>query len=96
MENQISKEKWQVNGNDNLRVKDAEGRVIADCYSFSEGIPALEAEATAKAIAAVPEMLNVIHELMSDLFYQIESKHGAEKAANYPSYKKASELLKSI
>ena len=38
----------------------------------------------------------IIKELRADLFYQIEAKHGAEKASKYPSILKADEALKLV
>jgi hypothetical protein len=39
----------------------------------------------AKLIAAAPDLLEALKSSVSDLFYQIESKHGAEAASKYPS-----------
>jgi len=37
---------------------------------------------------------SVLAEVRADLFYQIESKHGAKAASEYPCIIKANELLK--
>lgn len=39
--------------------------------------------------------LNTIKELRADLFYQIEAKHGAEKASKYPSIVAADEVIET-
>lgn len=39
------------------------------------------------------DTLNIIKELRADLFYQIESKFGPEKASKYPSIVKADEHI---
>ncbi len=54
---------WSIqenSANRNLRVIDNAKRIVADCYSFSEAIPQLEAEANAKLIAAAPELAPVV------------------------------------
>ena len=53
-----------------------------------------EVIANAKLIAAAPEILKALQELRSDLFYQLESKFGAEKASKYPSIIKCDEAIK--
>ena len=52
---------WSIqenSANRNLRVIDNAKRIVADCYSFSEAIPQLEAEANAKLIASAPILLD--------------------------------------
>lgn len=41
--------------------------------------------ANASLIAAAPDLLAALESSVSDLFYQIESKHGTEAASKYPS-----------
>ena len=45
-------------------------------------------------LEASQELHNALKDCMSDLFYQIESKHGAEKAYNYPSYQRGLAAIK--
>lgn len=42
-------------------------------------------EANASLIAAAPDLLEALENSTSDLFYQIEMRHGAEAASKYPS-----------
>ena len=42
------------------------------------------------------DLIKAIKELKADLFYQIESKHGAEKARQYPSILLAEDALKNM
>lgn len=42
-------------------------------------------EANARLIAAAPELLEALEDVMSDLFYQIASHHDERTARNYPS-----------
>lgn len=43
----------------------------------------------------VKQLEEALKEVVSDLFYQIESKHGPRKAYEYPSIAKAKALLKT-
>lgn len=45
--------------------------------------------ANAKLFAASPCLVEALQEVVSDLFYQIEAKHGPEVASKYPSIVKA-------
>lgn len=62
---------------------------IFDEWSHSIGWEAGEEKLKARILA----LESVVKDLKSDLFYQIEAKHGAEKASKYPSILKASEIL---
>lgn len=42
------------------------------------------------------EILKILKDLRSDLFYQIESKFGAEKASKYPSIVDADSLINKL
>ena len=42
---------------------------------------------------AVPDLVDALKDCLSDLFYQIESKVGPEKASQYPSIVKAREAI---
>lgn len=42
------------------------------------------------------EILKVLKDLRSDLFYQIESKFGSEKASKYPSIVDADSLINKL
>ena len=44
-----------------------------------------EGLANMRLICAAPELLEALQSSVSDLFYQIESKHGAEAASKYPA-----------
>lgn len=56
--------------------------------------PEYDTEANAKLIAASPELLEVLDEVVSDLFYQIEAKHGPKVAHDYPCLVKAKAIIK--
>lgn len=60
-----TKGEWSTNMSIGLgikaRIKSGE-IIIADCYSFSEGLSDEEAEANAKLIAAAPELLEALIE----------------------------------
>lgn len=45
--------------------------------------------ANAGLIAAAPDLLEALQEAVADLFYQVEMRHGPEKASKYPSIVKA-------
>lgn len=49
-----------------------------------------------RLVLAAPDLLEVTKELVSDLFYQIEAKHGPEVASKYPSIVQAKNLIKEV
>jgi len=53
-----------------------------------------EIEANAQLVANAPDLLKALEECRADLFYQISSKHGAEKARQYPSIILAERVIK--
>lgn len=59
--------KWDVayasNVDLSVRIKCGE-KIIADCYSFSEGISDEQAEANAKLIAAAPEIAKALQDMI--------------------------------
>jgi hypothetical protein len=52
--------------------------------------------ANAKLAVNAPELLEALMECLSDLHYQIESKHGAKAASEYHSIVKAKNIIDKI
>jgi hypothetical protein len=53
-----------------------------------------QSEANANLISAAPDLLEALESVASDLFYQIESTHGAKSANKYPSITQAQKAIK--
>jgi len=52
-----------------------------------------QTKANAALIAQAKNMYYALKDVVSDLFIQVENKHGAQVAASYPSIEKAKEIL---
>ena len=93
--------KWELRGN-RLFVKDTYKSIAIievqnnfDIQKFKT-IEDTEQIANAKLIAAAPDLLEALTECLSDLHYQIESKHGAKAASEYHSIVKAKNIIDKI
>lgn len=82
--------KWRIALENDLAVLcDKEDGTIPTIAIFKD-------EQDAKLGAAAPELRQALSDVVADLFYQIESKHGPKAASEYPSIAKAKELLSKI
>ena len=66
---------------DNPAILAADGTEIVGCDEYN----VFSSPADTKLMVAAPQLLEALRLVMADLWYQIESKHGAQAARLYPS-----------